>query len=65
LTEALTQLNLAMQQPIVIGVYNDSMEISDQHIVKACVRTKDALESVVNQMHKILLLLGSPISSVN
>jgi hypothetical protein len=65
---AVIRLDMAMKQPIVIGIYQDSMQVDDAHITQACVDVQNALDNIAQSLEKVthtLLMSGDEITSLN
>jgi hypothetical protein len=53
LVEAIAALDVAMKQPIVVGVYEDSLDVTDEHIVQACRKVQNALANIGGEIDKL------------
>jgi hypothetical protein len=53
LVKCITALDLAMKQPIVIGVYEDSLTVEDSHIQEACRKVRAELDQVSQSVEKL------------
>lgn len=65
---AVIKLDMAMKQPIVIGVYQDSMQVDDAHIKQACVGVQNALDNIAQSLEKVthtILMAGDERTSLN
>jgi len=66
LITAIAALDLAMKQPIVLGVYEDSLTVDDEHIATACRRVRNELANIAVDIERIThaALMGAPASTV-
>jgi hypothetical protein len=58
LVAAITYLDGALKRGLVIGVYEDSMEVSDEDIVKAASHVRERLIEVAEAMARVVVKLN-------
>jgi hypothetical protein len=65
LMRALIHLDQSLKQGIVIGIYEDSMDVSDEDITKALTGVRREIELTANALSKLATVItqGGPFAS--